>query len=633
MSRREVVRTWVLGAAAGLMLLGCGGSDSESEAPSEGARDRVCIPGASEPCSCADGNTGVQVCSPSGDGYGACECLDDGGSGGSGGGDGGTDDASTGDGGTDGGKDGGNDDPCEGISSSGICVDSKTVRLCSVPAGQGSPSLVTLHCSQVEECNVDAHGVARCELLPGKCRPGSSECTDADQARYCNFAGDWEPYSCSQCSDSLAGAVCEFDGVSIRVWSGTVIYDFSGPNGSLNGWEPHGSAYAQGAMVISYRSDDVENALVPLDVAFVGSDGTFAIRIPSSPGPDDLIAVFAALPDDTRTFLRYAVAIPDVPDGEWDVAKPIPSEESSVWSWAWRTNQLGAPGGTLHITRAAGSGAMYVFDWMRYVYNNSAILFGEEGASIVAWMRPNTSWSCGACFNDTSAKVGDIGFGSQFWIPMTAQDQSYWSDAVTTHELGHWMMASYGRPPLEGGPHTMTCTTFPGQAWSEGFATWLSSVARTNPVYYDKQRGTFAWYDIDSRKYGSGHSWPKPKAADGLLQLIDENEVAAMLWALADTTMPALTQEANQIFFDALESPVVKKELGQPYGRGYKRHIWEAQPGSCELKNVYETSLPVPMFADYLDALRCEGMSAAQIDAVTQPATRYPYPSASPICE
>jgi hypothetical protein len=38
------------------------------------------------------------------------------------------------------------------------------------------------------------------------------------------------------------------------------------------------------------------------------------------------------------------------------------------------------------------------------------------------------------------------------------------------------------------------------------------------------------------------------------------------------------------------------------------------------------------MFADFLDALRCNGFPATDLDGVLVPSTYYPYPSANPLC-
>lgn len=85
------------------------------------------------------------------------------------------------------------------------------------------------------------------------------------------------------------------------------------------------------------------------------------------------------------------------------------------------------------------------------------------------------------------------------WVGGGATDQEYWSDFATTHELGHWRMASYAINPGEQGPHYFGIKTFPGQAHSEGWATFHSAALRDNPIGFDIQGGTAFWVDISQR--------------------------------------------------------------------------------------------------------------------------------------
>jgi hypothetical protein len=156
----------------------------------------------------------------------------------------------------------------------------------------------------------------------------------------------------------------------------------------------------------------------------------------------------------------------------------------------------------------------------------------------------------------------------------------------------------------------------------------LSAVSRGSSVYYDKQGTTFFWFDIASQVYASGTAFAAPLKQAGLLQLMDENVVAAMLWGLAPTpnTTPYLLAPALAGVWQALASP---RMTVPPYARDYTVHVWDvAGPGVFE--NVVNTNVPAPMVADFLDALRCVGgFTAAAVDAVTGD---YPYNAASPKC-
>jgi hypothetical protein len=69
---------------------------------------------------------------------------------------------------------------------------------------------------------------------------------------------------------------------------------------------------------------------------------------------------------------------------------------------------------------------------------------------------------------------------------------------------------------------------------------------------------------------------------------------------------------------------------GPEFGREYTSTSWTMS--RCVASNLEETGLASPILADYLDALVCNGVSGAIVDAATEPASHYPYPSSSPRC-
>jgi len=188
-------------------------------------------------------------------------------------------------------------------------------------------------------------------------------------------------------------------------------------------------------------------------------------------------------------------------------------------------------------------------------------------------------------------------------------------------ELGHWVMESFGRSPNEGGLHCLGVPTFPGQAWSEGWATAFSSLARNSSVYYDKQNGAMFWFDLELRRYSGANLWQRPSASSGLFQVMDENEVAAMLWELA--LDPAVGRAS------VLAALATSRLTVPPFGRGYTTRQWDPVCPPLEYNFTNESA---PMLADYLDSLVCQGAPATAIDNVTSPTEFYPYPSNLPIC-
>jgi len=395
-----------------------------------------------------------------------------------------------------------------------------------------------------------------------------------------------------------------------------VKYSLRGPNLDYSDWSTTTSDVTiSGLLVFSLRATDPN----PIDVQTTDANGRVSIQVPTSLLAGDRIGLAAAASDGVGG-LAFVVADPGF-------ASPGPQQVPSVgtpklWLWATATGSI-TDGGTITITENNGSGALRVFDYLRYVYYRSRALEGDRrGRTLVVWLGYGTSWSCGSCFALIPTVVSNLFFDSEIWLNGD-NNMEYWSDAVTAHELGHWVMASYGTPPNEGGLHFLGVPSLPGLAWSEGWATWHSSSARQNSFYFDKQAGSMFWLDISSNRYGGGVPWQLPTPAGGLLQFMDENEVSSMLWSISS----ASTVGAPPLF-TALASAHMNTS---PWGRGYTRHTWDLDSTGHPI-NVIDTGSLAPAIPDFLDALNCAGVSRSVIDGATIPTTQYPYPSASPIC-
>ena len=458
-----------------------------------------------------------------------------------------------------------------------------------------------------------------------ECVVGETRCTaSGDRAHRCDNSGRWDAgYACPGCVDGAAGPTCEA-APGFRIVSSRLSYQPRGINPDWTDWgdsfvSPAGSLY-----VLSYSAaiDDY------VDQTFTNDDGSFTIQVPSPSVDGDQVIFLAALVDGEGVPV-FAVAEPSVPDGVNSIVLSDAAQANATYQGTFIDSGLLDDVPEDFYLPVESSGWMRVFDYGRYVYNAMQALVGRPGLTMVVWMRQGTSWDCGACQAPRPATVGDSGFDAQLWIPATDQNQSYWSDAVTAHELGHWLMASYSSPASEGGLHLVGARTFPGQAWSEGFATWTSSVVRGSGVYYDKQAGSFFWIDLDARN-GRQDAVLPPDPADTVYQRMDENEVAAELWAMSvatrdDAASPPGLNNGHAPFIRALTSPQM---LGPEFGWGYTRHVWEID--GRDIVNVQDTGEPAACFADYLDALRCYDAvpAAVMVDALNG----FPYDPFAPYC-
>lgn len=406
--------------------------------------------------------------------------------------------------------------------------------------------------------------------------------------------------------------------------TGTLLYQTRNPRADLSDWGNPVAVPARNVTVISMRGQQW------IDSTATNAQGQFTIRVPTTAGSGDAV-IFAAFGGDGLG-IRYVVEDPGLGTGTFS-----PGQQGSnprYWSWSKAVTSL-SNGGTITISTTEGSGALNIYDllqsiWASSVANNQ----GRQGLTIGVLMGIGTEWSCGACFSESGNE-----FESSIWMPGGSQDQGYWSDYTIAHELGHWQMRSYGTSPNEGGSHTLTCSTFPGQAWSEGYATWHSAAVRNQPFLEDKQQGGFFWFDISSRTYYPQTSSARSISGPGgtnLLAKIDENAVAAMLWTISNSR-PTGTQE----IFNAVASAHMNTS---PWPRGYTRTVWSAGSG-CTQSNVVSTTQPSLHLADALDALSCGGSpvqsnrvpASTILQACSSPVSSsngayYPYPSASPIC-
>ncbi|HEX6240079.1 MAG TPA: hypothetical protein VFZ61_04275, partial [Polyangiales bacterium] len=505
-------------------------------------------------------------------------------------------------------------DVCGEVSSAGHCLSPSLLELCVVATGASPEQLVQVSCATGEQC-VESLARARCAAIQ-PCSEGASRCA-AGGVETCSEQR-WQLSNCAgECVATPLGAWCSPQATT-RVVSGRVEYERRLPNAVLRDWGATELTAARGFLVLSYHGEELVDAT--LSAADGAEPGSFSLRVPAESSEDDSLVVMAAgVAEDQQ--LAFAVADPGFTPSSRARGVGSKTANAAIWSYRFAVDEVERTG-RLAIREQHGSGACHVFDRLRQVYALARDHYQPpEPERVLVWLGMGTEWSCGACSALSPVKAFDSGFQHQVWLD-GSRDEGYWSDPVTAHELGHYVMNAYGYPAGEGGPHYLGVPTHPGQAFSEGWATFFASMARDDSLYFDKQGGAFFWWDLDRRAYSAhGVLWLRALAALGLLQRMDENEVAAILWQ----SYGALDGPAPLL--DALAS---ERMTRAPFARGYTRRIWE----DPEEPEEYEsTSQPLPFLADYLDALRCSGtFDAAGLRAILEPTTYFPYPTESPLC-
>ncbi|MFO0744516.1 MAG: hypothetical protein U1F43_02440 [Myxococcota bacterium] len=504
-------------------------------------------------------------------------------------------------------------DPCGGVPTGGRCVGD-SLELCVVGTGSSQPFVTSVPCGAGHDCR-ESGGAASCVLV-AECADGAREC-HGDRLAACN-GGSWRETSCDQgCASNLLGAGCLPDLPLVR-YEGTLSFEARVPNADFDDWDATTQSLpGRGFLIVSFADGEV------LDATTTSGDdlASFALRTVRADAidGDDYLAAFALRAADDGS-LAYGLFDPMLGAGGWDIDADL--GQGSPWYWTWTVADI-ASGDGVFVPVGAGSGAAFAFSYLTAVYDFAESFFGfRAGTSLAFWLGLGVDWTCGACFVDLPWQGGDLAARNQIFVSGGA-DEGYWSGAVLAHELGHWVMSTYGVSPGEGGTHVFGVPAHPGLAWSEGFATWFSSLARGERYYYDKQGGLFLWIDFDAATTSSGQPLVRPDAALGLEQRIDENEVARMLLALGDRS------DVDHMLA-ALASP---RMTVAPFLRGYLRRTWDGLDDQGNPVPFQSTGISAPHLADFLDALVCGGVVApGDVDAVTEPALHYPYPSRDPLC-
>jgi hypothetical protein len=141
--------------------------------------------------------------------------------------------------------------------------------------------------------------------------------------------------------------------------------------------------------------------------------------------------------------------------------------------------------------------------------------FSPPPIGLTAYWERGVKQDCGSCY-----------WGGSIFVGGGPSDPDEYDDPVLLHELGHFYEEAYGRSDSPGGIHDGSPTT-PALAWSEGFATFFSSLTRDSPLYIDTMSGEALVENLETdTTSGAGGD-----SQDGK---ISENLVSGLLWDLYD---------------------------------------------------------------------------------------------------
>lgn len=121
----------------------------------------------------------------------------------------------------------------------------------------------------------------------------------------------------------------------------------------------------------------------------------------------------------------------------------------------------------------------------------------------------------------------DVSFYDSYWNEITLADaggDDGYDDAVVQHEYGHWFASNYSCDDSDGGHHTLTGHYDNDLAWSEGWASYISSATRNDPWYLD--------WDFDAASWSVSADWENWSGSTGS---DNESAVVATLWDIHDS--------------------------------------------------------------------------------------------------
>lgn len=164
---------------------------------------------------------------------------------------------------------------------------------------------------------------------------------------------------------------------------------------------------------------------------------------------------------------------------------------------------------------ALGAGAFNILDQSVRGAQAVEALTGVAPAPPLAWY-----WfpgqTTGTSYTENTKAISVLG---------TATDPDEFDDAVLLHEYGHYVLDVYSRDDSPGGEHILGDSTLDVRlAWSEGWATFFSSVVRNDPAHVDTSgTGVRLAFEIEGPSFGAATRY-------------DTNElaVAAVLWDAHD---------------------------------------------------------------------------------------------------
>lgn len=489
--------------------------------------------------------------------------------------------------------------PCGAIPEAGVCEGNK-LRFCLPPAFDSAcaPVLREIDCGPAATCAAGEQGGAQCKAT-GACKPGDSRCS-GNVVQTCRADGSgFDDVPCALGTECKAApgkqATCEAassEATGSHSLKGCVKFerhgmDKTGPTGVSvdDAW---------------YQFVAVYNGSNYVGSALTGPDGCFDTSL-TEPATESTVVYIYTIDFDADN--QPVIGL---------VRNTDPSVQTHTSNEYWHWSSLGdtkcnmapakvTPGAdgkhtmeTMTIPEACGSGAIRIFQWVRYAMlrtgpgtSKIAATNTKKQDSVAIFWEPGVKSDCGSCFlgkNNGQAVITPAPETTDHYTTLMQFSgsegyPSHWSYSAQSQMAGLWTLSTYGRMSGEGGQHFLTKPSKPGVAFNFGWATAFAQrntsvtaddtgqTAEYDPLYIDTQAGTTFWVDISKLEASNG-TIQMPDATQGIDQPINEFVVASMIWRLWQPQAAgegAYRGLGDEKIFQALTSPRVTGSSNRGY--------------------------------------------------------------------
>ena len=303
----------------------------------------------------------------------------------------------------------------------------------------------------------------------------------------------------------------------------------------------------------------------------------------ASTAADDQGKFALNLPLNTSYFLRMRAEVVNAPgSASWAVSVKDNTAQDALWVVDGASAQSGTANSTVSVTAGSGwNGSSYtpgargagpfaaldaVYTTFKYLLQTDptlrlpplSLFWSPNNTTALSPSEDYSTGEIGGTFFLESARNGDIS-RAIYLLGRQDDDTDEYDSALIAHEVGHYLQSAFSVDHSLGGSHSDPDKLDMTVAFSEGWATAWSSMARASPLYLDsygiRQASGFAFSVLDVPA-DSERGWYREDSVYSSLYALFQAHGFAPIWQ-AITGPLAKTQQALATIFsfaDAVRS-------------------------------------------------------------------------------